>query len=179
MRGSCRHAWLCILCVIGLWCAMPLAANASWREALPNAQLMGQGDLRIWGFRIYTARLWSAEQAFDRTQSFALELVYHRAISRADFVDASVDEIRRTSGSKVSDQQLQTWRAEMNKAFVDVAPGDRLVGVNLPGKGCQFYVGDQLHYAISDSAFAEAFFSIWFDPKTRDSALRKQLLGER
>lgn len=169
----CRALWLsCCLAII------PLTATASWRNVLPDAELVGQGDLRIWGFRIYTARLWSAQQPFDSSQPFALELTYHREISREEFVDASLDEIRRTSAGQVSDSQLQAWRREMQHAFVDIKEGQRITGVNL-AEGCQFYVDGRLHHEVRDSAFAKAFFAIWFDPKTRDPGLRKQLLGSR
>jgi len=43
--------------------------------------------------------------------------------------------------------------------------------------GCRFYVGDQLQHEIRDPEFAEAFFAIWLDPRTRDPELRQQLLG--
>jgi len=39
------------------------------------------------------------------------------------------------------------------------------------------YVGDQLQHEIRDPEFAEAFFAIWLDPRTRDPELRQQLLG--
>ncbi|MFI8480189.1 chalcone isomerase family protein [Pseudomonas sp. NPDC078700] len=155
---------------------IPFTATADWRSVLADTKLVGQGDLRIWGFRIYTARLWSAYQPFDSSRPFALELTYHRDISRDQFVDASLDEIRRTSGEQVSKAQLQAWGDEMQRAFVDIKAGQRITGVNL-GERCQFYVDGRLHYEVRDRAFAKAFFAIWLDPKTRDSGLREQLLG--
>ncbi|WP_339489835.1 chalcone isomerase family protein [Pseudomonas sp. EL_65y_Pfl2_R95] len=172
-RSTLVHLWL-ICCLI----VVPLSATAGWRTVLPDTELVGQGDLRIWGLRIYTARLWSAQQPFDSTKPFALELIYHRDISREQFVDASLDEIRRTSGNQVSPAQLVEWRGEMQRAFVDIKEGQRITGVNL-AEGCQFYVDGRLHHEVRDSAFVKAFFGIWFDPKTRDSALREQLLGRR
>lgn len=164
-----RLAWLfCLFCS---------AASANWQENVPGARMLGEGDLRFWGFRIYTARLWSPASALQPDSPFALELTYHRAISRKDFVQTSLDEIRRLSGETVSEAALRAWQAEMQQAFVDVQPGDRITGVYLPGIGCRFYVGERLQHEVRDPEFARAFFAIWLDPRTRDQGLRQKLLG--
>jgi hypothetical protein len=165
---------------LGLWlllwvCGTTLAAG--WQEALPNAQVIGSGDFRMYGFRIYTARMWSAVKPLQTDKPFALELTYHRSISREDLVDASVDEITRTSGPQVSPEQLNTWREQMEQAFVDVQEGTRIVGVSVPGQEARFYVGDRLHYVVRDPAFAKAFFAIWLAADSRNASLRDQLLG--
>ena len=66
---------------------------------------------------------------------------------------------------------------QLEKAFVDVKSGDQLIGVYLPGIGCRFYSQQALLAEIPDEIFANAFFSIWLDPRTKDSNLRQQLLG--
>lgn len=67
-----------------LWLVMLLSAGASadWREALPNAQIVGGGDLSLFGFRVYTARLLSPAKPFVASAPLALELTYHQ-IGRA------------------------------------------------------------------------------------------------
>lgn len=164
-----RLAWLfCLLCS---------TAFASWQESVPSARMLGEGDLRFWGLRIYTARLWSPVSALQPDTPFALELTYHRAISRKDFVQTSLDEIKRLSGNAVTEARLRAWQAEMQQAFVDVQPGDRIIGVYLPGIGCRFYVGERLQHEVRDPEFARAFFAIWLDPRTKDQGLRQKLLG--
>ncbi|KGS13059.1 MULTISPECIES: chalcone isomerase family protein [Pseudomonas syringae group] len=164
-----------------LWLVILLSANASadWHEALPNAQVVGGGDLSLFGFRIYTARLLSPSKPFVADAPLALELTYHRAIDREDLVDASIDEIKRISGPTVTAGQLSEWREQMNQSFVDVQPGMKITGVYLPGREARFYVGDKLQHVVPDGQFAKAFFSIWLDPKTRNPELREQLLGSK
>ena len=48
-----------VVALVSLLCLLPGLANGSWREAMPDARLVGEGTLRIFGFRIYDARLWS------------------------------------------------------------------------------------------------------------------------
>ncbi len=109
--------------------------------------------------------------------AFALELTYHRSIKRDALVDASIAEIKRIQGNTVSAEQLQQWREQMQQSFIDVDEGSQLTGVFLPGRGAQFYVGEQLKSEIRDMAYAKAFFAIWLDPRSRDPDLRAQLLG--
>ena len=151
---------------------------ASWRTQVPDAQQIGQGELSLFGFRVYSARLLSQSLPFNAEQPFALQLTYHRSISRDDLVEVSLEEISRQSPSALSAQQLSQWQTEMQQAFVDVEPGVQITGVFLPDRGCQFYVGEQLQHSIDDPAFAKAFFAIWLAPDTREPELRAQLLGK-
>lgn len=153
------------------------AYAALWQQDLPQAKLIGSGDLRWFGLHIYSAKLWAESASFDPKASFALELTYQRNITRERFVDTSVDEIKRLYGNSISHEVLQRWRSHMEKAFTDVKPGDQLIGVHLPKIGCRFYSRDKLLAEIKDTDFADAFFAIWFDPRSKDSGLRKQLTG--
>lgn len=152
-------------------------AYANWQALLPGGRLIGSAEFRLYGFRVYNASLWGASAQVDYQQPFALELTYHRSITRAQLVDVSVDEIRRLRGGSVDEAQLKVWQAQMARAFVDVEPGQRIIGVFLPGAGARFYVDDRLHYEVADPAFSRAFFDIWFDPRTRNPELRQRLLG--
>ncbi|WP_437270808.1 chalcone isomerase family protein [Stutzerimonas balearica] len=160
-----------------LLCLLSGTVQASWRQDLPQARLQGQGELRFFGLRIYSARLWSAAPLGQAPAPFALELTYHRRISRDSLVQTSLEEITRLAGTDLAQDRLARWAREMRQAFVDVLPRQRITGVFLPGVGCRFYVGDQLQHEIRDPEFAEAFFAIWLDPRTRDPELRQQLLG--
>lgn len=154
---------------------------AGWREALPEAGLVGEGEFRMYGFSIYSATLWSKKltsgELLDLHHPFALELAYKRAISRDDLVSASIKEIRRLAITSQSPEVLARWSHEMTLAFVDVRAGDRITGLYLPGEGTRFYIGAKLRHVVKDEAFARAFFAIWLDPRTRNPELRAQLLG--
>lgn len=176
LQSSAVTAASLLLATLLSW---PLQAQASWREQLPTAELVGEGTLRYFGLRIYDARLWSAAGDFDPQQPFALELTYHRSISRDALVETSMDELRRLADASISEAQLLDWQTQMNQAFVDVEPGQRITGVFLPGDGARFYAGDRLQHEVPDTRFARAFFDIWLDPRSRDRGLRARLLGLR
>lgn len=168
-----------LVSLLSLWCVTPSCLAEGWRDDLPQAQLNGNGELRWFGFRIYSASLWSESVPFDPHHAFALELTYARAISRERLVKASIEEIRRLSGSRYTEAQYSQWQTLLENTFRDVVEGDQLAGVYLPGVGVRFYNRTQLLAQISDPEFAQAFFNIWLDPQSRDAQLRKHLLGEK
>lgn len=166
-----------LLCLALSSAALPSAAQADWRAELPQARAVGAGELRWFGLRIYHATLWSAAQPFDPAARFALQLRYHRSISRERLVQTSLDEIRRLGIAPPDAGTLQRWEAQLRAAFVDVAEGDQLVGLHLPGQGMRLYGRDKLLAEIADPQLAQAFFAIWLHQESRDQNLRRQLLG--
>lgn len=160
--------------VLVLWAT---AACADWRDDVQPAKLVGEGDFRVFGFKLYRAQMWSERVPVDYDERFALHIIYARGIKRERFVDAGMNEIKRLASAPIPADTLERWRADMMQAFVDVSPGDQLSAVYLPDKGVRFYAGDRMTGEFDDPAFARAFFGIWLDPSTRAPTLRKQLLG--
>ena len=165
------------LLALALLLTITQPAPADWRPALAGAQVQGSGEFTWFGLRLYTARLWSAGPVQHWREPFALELIYHRALSRDTLVQASLDEMQRLADRPLPAATLERWSQAMNQAFVDVRPGMRITGLFLPDQGCRFYVDGQLSIDIPDPEFARAFFAIWLDPRARDPQLRRSLLG--
>lgn len=165
------------LITLAILLALTQPTSADWRPALPQAHLTGSGDFSWFGLRLYSARLFSAGSPQRWDEPFALELRYHRALSRDTLVEASLEEMRRLAAQPPSPETLDRWANSMRAAFVDVRPGTRITGLYLPGQGCRFYVDGQLRAEVADPTFARAFFAIWLDPRARDPQLRQRLLG--
>lgn len=159
----------CLLFALG---ATPV--QASWQTLLPNAKPVGSGELRRFGFLIYDAQFFTSSGLFSPNQPFALQLVYARTIAKNRIVTASLDELENLGFDVGANPQ---WRAELEKVLADVKEGDTLTGVYLPGQGAVFFLNDQLTGRLDDS-LAQAFFSIWFDPRTSEPELRTALMGE-
>jgi len=153
--------------------AVPAAATvlAPLREA-------GSGTYSYWGFDVYQARLW-VEPGFDANalarQRYVLELQYQRGFKGRDIAQRSLAEMRRQG--PLSEEQAQRWLAAMQAAFPDVASGDRLLGVHVPGHGAQFYANGRPTAEVADPEFARRFFGIWLSEWTSAPQLRAALLG--
>jgi hypothetical protein len=133
--------------------------------------------LRVWGFEVYDARLWTP-RGFRHSQamqaSFALELQYLRKLEGSAIASRSIDEMRRVGS--FTDAQAQTWLAAMRELFPNVSAGERITGVNLPGEGAEFWVNGQRVGVVKDVNFARLFFGIWLDERTSEPKMRAQLL---
>lgn len=145
---------------------------------LPQHQLVGKSRLSVWGFQVYDARLWAAP-GFKAdnlaAQPFALELAYLRDFANGDVAERSIVEMRRSA--TISEAQAKAWTTEMLRVIPDVKKGDRIMGVNRPGVGAQFWVNGKPSGEIRDTEFARLFFGIWLSHKTSEPKLRTALLA--
>lgn len=175
---------IALMATIAMMATMTAARAEAWRDAWPgtadaraDVRMVGEGDFRWFGIRIYTAQLWAAQTPVTLDTPLALRLTYARGISGERLTDTSMDEIKRLAAVTIPEATLDQWRAALSRVLPDVRAGDVLTGVYLPGQGARFYAGDRALGALEDPMLARAFFSIWLDPSTRAPALRRHLLG--
>jgi len=151
---------------------------AELRGLQPAPRLLGTGELRFFGLRVYVARLWAAAAVGPEDyarQVLALELTYDRKLEGEAIAERSVAEMRRVG--PVSDEQARRWLGLMKQAFPDVEAQDRLLGLH-DGQGeVHFFHNGRLTARIADADYARLFFGIWLAPQTSAPALRSALLG--
>lgn len=159
--------------------ALPEPIPAMVTQALPEAYLRGQAQMRVWGLRIYHARLWVTPafdpQAFTATP-LALELRYQRAFKGAAIAQRSIEEMQRQQ--PIAAPLAQRWQAALTAVFPDVQAGERLTGVYEPHQGLRFWHDQQPLAPIDDAELARRFYAIWLSPQTSAPSLRRALLGE-
>lgn len=189
VKRQARASLLVATAVMGVAvaCALPAAAAtetapppAFIHQALPEASLWGQGQMRFFGLRIYDARLWAGPrfQATDfGAYPLALELTYHRAFSGADIAQRSIEEIERQG--ELPPAQAQRWLQALTAVLPDVQPGDSLTGLYQPGQGMRLWRGQQALGAIDEADLARRFFGIWLSPQTSEPDLRSALLARK
>ena len=97
-----------------------VSAHAGWRNDVPSARLVGEGDFSVFGFRLYRAQLWSERVPVDYDERFALHLTYTRSIKGKRLADTGIDEIRRQAAASIPSDTLERWRGDMLRAFGDV-----------------------------------------------------------
>jgi hypothetical protein len=157
--------------------ALVLLFLASAVHANEPMERVGAGTLRWFGLRVYDAELWASGGSADFSSPLRLTLHYARALHGKAIAERSAEEIARLDFG--SPAQRAAWRDAMRALFPDVAAGDSLSGLYLPGRGARFFHNGQPLGEIDDAQFARAFFSIWLDPRTSAPDLRAALLGER
>ena len=155
--------------------APPLPASA--KAGMPELKVLGGGLLRVLGFRVYNAYLWTpAGAAFDHSKPHVLDLQYLRNFSAKKLAERSIDEMR---GQGVGDDAVYVkWLSEMERVFADVKEGDRLTGVVTPARTAKFFFNGAYRGEVSDPLFTDAFFGIWLNEKSSQPRMRNQLLGK-
>ena len=160
--------------------AAPVALRAPSEVAslVSGLRLLGRGTMRYFGLLVYEARLW-ADSGFSPARydshAFALELQYARKLEGTAIAQRSIVEMQRVGN--IDEGQARAWEAALARAFPDVAPGDRLTGVHVPGEVTRFFHNGRPTSAVADPAFARAFFGIWLAATTSEPGLRRQLIG--
>jgi hypothetical protein len=155
------------------------AAPAELVAELPGARLQGSGRLRFFGLHVYDARLWTGERratADDWAATpLALEIGYARRLVGAQIAERSLEEMRRQGA--IDEADAARWLAEMTRLFPDVAAGDRITGVYVPGAAARFFFNGRFRGELRDAEFARRFFGIWLARESSQPALRDALLG--
>lgn len=145
---------------------------------LPDLKVRGGGLLRIWGFQVYHAWLWTpGGGAYDPARPFALDIEYLRNFTAQALAERSIEEMR--GQGRGSEAVYPRWLAEMQRVFVDVKPGDRLTGVATPERHARFFHNGSLRGEIADPAFTDAFFAIWLSERSSQARFRDLLIGKR
>jgi Chalcone isomerase-like len=184
LRTLCPSVALMLWTLPALLLVNPAHAQADAPQLAPaaNAELSapkarGGGLLRMYGFQVYRAYLWTPNgTAFDRAKPYALDIEYLRNFTAKALAERSIDEMR---GQGVgSDAVYPKWLSEMQRVFADVKPGDRLTGVVTATRSAKFFYNGVLRGEVNDPAFTDAFFGIWLNEQTSQPAFRKLLLGE-
>jgi hypothetical protein len=139
---------------------------------------VGQGQLSYFGFSIYDASLWTSGGRFNgfvTGRPVALSLWYRRAFSDAELV-AITRKAWHKLGFAATGRQAE-WLANLERIWVDVAAGDNLTTVVIPGSETLFYDENGRLGRIADPLFGPAFLAIWLDPDSVVADLRVALLG--
>lgn len=153
--------------------AAPPLPDAVTRD-FPALKEAGDTRFRFLGIHVYDISLWTTGASWKANELHALQLIYQINIKGSALTERSIKEMR---GQGWNDEaKLKKWEADMKRVFPDLKPGDRLVGVNTPGKGARFYNAGGALGSVDDPEFAKAFFDIWLDEKTSQPGMRSRLL---
>jgi len=166
------------LCSVILSVCMATSLWAS-EALLPGAQPSPPQRLKIWGFEIYDALLWSrpgfSVQQYT-AQGFGLELVYLRKFDGKDIAARSIEEMKKIGA--FSPDQERTWLKAMTDIFPNVQKGDSLLGIYKPNEGAEFWSGPKRLGVVPDPQFAKLFFGIWLHEATSAPAIRQAWLNK-
>jgi hypothetical protein len=160
-----------LLVFITLLCSLNAAAMPE------NIKLVGQGQFSYLFWDLYQAKFYTSDgrwTSYQQSAPLVLKLTYQRDISKADFIEATVDQWEHLEGKVTA--QHKDWAKQLDSLWTDVKKDDQLSCVLMADSTVQFYFNDKLLGAVTDPKFGPAFLDIWLSEKTSAPKLRKQLL---
>lgn len=176
--GKCAVALGSILTITYAAAQTP-SVPAHIAQEIADARLIGEGQFRWFGFKVYDAQLWAGKEGFSpatqATEKFALDFRYAIALNGRKIAESGIREIEKLGYG--TSQQREQWQHDMEGCFPDVDSGTHLTGVFEPGIGASFYRDGKKTCDVNDTEFSTAFFAIWLNPRTTASHLREQLLA--
>lgn len=159
-----------------LFTLTPAQAGEAMKAYLPDAELVGEGRMRVFMMDIYDAALFAPGGDAKPGEPVGLTLTYLRDIEGKKIADHSFKEMKKLKAA--DEATLKNWHALMLDIFPDVREGMSLSGILTP-KGETVFLQDGKKIAqIKDKNFGPAFFDIWLNPKTSAPNMRRKLLGE-
>lgn len=144
--------------------------------ALLEWQLVGEGEMEVFWFDVYSARLYSKTGKYYPSQyPLKLDISYQRSISSKDLVTATVEQWQHL---KIDNQDIKRWQKLINNLWPEVTSGDQLTFVAYSADSGIFYFNHNQLSVINNKKFAESFLGIWLSINTSRPQLRAQLIGD-
>jgi len=146
-----------------------------------SLSLRGQGVLTYaLVFDVYLAELYLPVEALSEDVlgdvAKILELHYYCEISAKDIIASKKERLSRNWPRDllaIEHEKLE----RMNRAYVDVKPGDVYALTCLPGRGTELSLNGKPEVTVPGARFAAMMFSIWLGKEPLDKELRDVLLG--
>ncbi|WP_084164568.1 chalcone isomerase family protein [Rheinheimera texasensis] len=161
-----------------LFALLSLPSQADEAPSVTALKTVGEGQFSYLFWDLYQARLATSDGQFfsyQQNKPLLLELTYQRDISKADFVEATLDQWKAQQGSL--QQRHRDWAAQLDKLWRDVKKGDRLACLLRADGLVEFSFNGQPLGLVEDPAFGAEFLDIWLGEKTTAPKLRIALLG--
>ena len=140
-------------------------------QQIAQAEVVGEGRLVYWGFKLYDAQLFASKQSQG---GYALDLNYLRQFDAQDLYKQTVEEMEKMGVSK---EKQALWDPQLSKAFKTVKKGDSITAIKKSRDLTQLFHNGLLISEIRGEELSKAFFGIWLHPRTSVPKLRQSLLG--
>jgi len=174
MRRRVCPILLAVVVAVGLGAGKAGALPSELQGLVKAPRPAGCNDYRFLFWDFYRAELWSDADELPG-KVFGLSLTYRTDFTRDELVESSVEEMSRISG--LAEYELAEARTEMQEAFRDVRPGDRITAWRAgPGKLLLFVNGQETGALTRE---VDLFLAIWLGEKTRHPEGRQDLLAGR
>jgi len=164
------------LAALAAFAAPTQASNSPIATLTPEMQMRGAVNFNLFGFRIYSARLYTPEgQQFSWANPVALELNYNRTISQERLTSVTLSELKRLEEGRSDYASLEP---KLNTCFRDVKDGDQFLALGKDKNTIEFWFNGARTCRLSHTEIRKRFLGIWLSEDSRAPRLSQRLRGE-
>ena len=152
------------------------AVHANSDQLPVSMKTVGQAELKVLWFSVYTATLASPEGRFTSvSEPLLLTLEYKRNISQQDLLDETESQWKQVG---IEVDRYTPWLLRLKEIWPDISAGASLAFFqNSKGEGC-FYFNQRYIGTLADEKFSKAFLDIWLSDQSDFPHLTKALTGK-
>lgn len=142
-----------------------------------NFKEVGSAKFSVLFWDIYNSTLYTESGSYSHKNSpdsLLFEIEYLKDIKTNDLVDRTVQQWKYLD---IPEPEYSKFIPTLKAIWPDIVSGDKLSMLVLNNQSV-FYFNDVKVGSIEEKEFSELFLAIWLSPKTSQTKLRNQLLGE-
>ena len=158
-------------------------------QYIKNSILIGNGELKFFGRKIYDIFLYSNNQ-FNNQNRFnessknttiteypeiAIAIKYNQNFSKKFLVEKTIDEILRFKN--LTQQEKLEYKLAFNRTFQDVKKGDIKIALKIDSNNLLIFHNSKFIEKINNPLIIKDFIEIWLGEKVRFPKLRDKLTG--
>lgn len=142
-----------------------------------NFKVVGSAKFSVLFWDIYNSTLYTKSGKYlhkSSPKSLLFEIEYLKDITTNDLVERTVQQWKYLD---ISESEYSKFIPILKVIWPDISSGDKLAML-LQNNQSVFYFNDMKVGHIEEKEFSKLFLDIWLSPKTSQTKLRSQLLGE-
>jgi hypothetical protein len=142
-----------------------------------NFKEVGSAKFSVLFWDIYHSTLYTKSGSYlhnSSPDSLFFEIEYLRDITSNDLVDRTIEQWKYL---EIAESEYSQFVPTLKAIWPDISSGDKLAML-LQNNQSVFYFNDVRVGNIEAKEFSKLFLDIWLSPKTSETKLRNQLLGE-
>lgn len=142
-----------------------------------NFKVVGSAKFSVLFWDIYNSTLYTKSGKYlhkSSPESLLFEIEYLKDITTNDLVERTVQQWKYLD---ISESEYSKFIPILKVIWPDISSGDKLAML-LQNNQSVFYFNDMKVGHIEEKEFSKLFLDIWLSPKTSQTKLRSQLLGE-
>jgi hypothetical protein len=148
----------------------------SSEELFNGMSLIGSADFRYLFWKIYTAELYSENDAFEyfNESPLVLKLTYKRGFTASQLMTETRKQFEML---ELPEESIKKWIENLQAIYIDVSPDDTIILYIDNEASSHFYFNSRYLGTVKNEDFSRYFSAIWLARQDRYANFSDRLTG--